>query len=172
MWGRLMPNLEISLFGPFAVHLDGEIVSHFESVKCRALLAYLAAEAGRPQARSKLAGLLWSNFPERSALRNLSQCLYSLRKTLKHPNCLEVDRQTLRLNPGPACQVDTLRLEQALAGFQCEGSSAVAGLQSAIDAARGPFLDGFTLDDNPEFETWVLYRREYHDYKMIQTWSV
>ena len=43
-----MAKLEISLFGPFQVLLNGAPVTQFESVKVRALLAYLAAEASHP----------------------------------------------------------------------------------------------------------------------------
>ena len=53
-----MAKLEIFLFGPFQVLLNGAPVTQFESAKVRALLAYLAAEADRPQRREALATLL------------------------------------------------------------------------------------------------------------------
>ena len=46
--GNRMPQLVLSLLGPFAVTLDGQPITTFESVKVRALLAYLAVEADRP----------------------------------------------------------------------------------------------------------------------------
>jgi DNA-binding SARP family transcriptional activator len=42
----------------------------------------LAVEADRPQRREKLVGLLWPDWPERSARQNLSQALYNLRAAI------------------------------------------------------------------------------------------
>jgi hypothetical protein len=53
-----MAKLEISLFGPFQVPLNSLPVIHLETVKVRALLVYLAAEAVHPQPRENLAALL------------------------------------------------------------------------------------------------------------------
>ena len=77
-----MPRLRLSFLGPFQVTLDGRLVSSFEADKVRALLAYLAVEAGRPTPREALAGLLWPDYPERSAHTNLSNALSSLRSIL------------------------------------------------------------------------------------------
>jgi DNA-binding SARP family transcriptional activator len=44
-------RLSLALLGSFAVTLDGQPVTTFESVKVRALLVYLAVEAGRSHAR-------------------------------------------------------------------------------------------------------------------------
>ncbi len=62
-----MAKLEISLFGPFQVLLNSSPVTQFESVKVRALLAYLAAEAIHPQPRESLAALLWPDWPQHLA---------------------------------------------------------------------------------------------------------
>jgi DNA-binding SARP family transcriptional activator len=62
-----MAKLEISLFGPFQVLLNSLPVTQFESVKVRALLAYLAAEAVHPQPRESLATQLWPNWPQHLA---------------------------------------------------------------------------------------------------------
>jgi len=43
-----MARLDIMLFGPFQLMLDGEPVAGIDSDKVRALLAYLALEADRP----------------------------------------------------------------------------------------------------------------------------
>jgi hypothetical protein len=64
------------------VTLDGEPATAFESDKVRALLAYLAVEADRPHRREKLIGLLWPDWPERSARQNLSQALCNLRAAI------------------------------------------------------------------------------------------
>ena len=63
-----MAHLSISVLGHPQVKLDGEPVTDFGSDKVRALLVFLAVEANQPHSREKLAGLLWPDFPERSAL--------------------------------------------------------------------------------------------------------
>ena len=59
-----MTQLAIRLLGPFEVALDGEPVTQFETLKTRALLAYLAAEARSPHRREALAEMLWPDRPE------------------------------------------------------------------------------------------------------------
>jgi DNA-binding SARP family transcriptional activator len=60
-------RLTLRLLGPPEVRLGGEPAVGSASDKVRALLYYLAVEAGRPHRRESLAGLLWSDDPERSA---------------------------------------------------------------------------------------------------------
>jgi DNA-binding SARP family transcriptional activator len=57
-------QLEIRLLGNFEVRLDGKPVTGFESIKVRALLAYLAAESHRSHRRDRLADLLWPDWPQ------------------------------------------------------------------------------------------------------------
>ena len=169
-------RLEIRLLGNFEARIDGKPVTGFESVKVRALLAYLAAEAGRPQPRTTLSGLLWPGYPQASANQSLRQALYSLRKALGDPDWLEADRQAVTLILGEGCQVDILELEQALAAVRgsltADGRpqiavGAVGRLRSAVEAYRGPFLDSFNLPDSPEFETWVLNRRQHEEHQVL-----
>ncbi len=77
-----MPKLELKFLGVFSVSHDSATVSSFESNKVRALLAYLAVEAGRPHARDTLAVLLWPDWPDSSARSNLRYALSDLRKTI------------------------------------------------------------------------------------------
>ncbi len=77
-----MASLRVNLFGPFEVSLDGQAVIGFDSDKVRALLAYLVVEADQPHRREKLAGLLWPDFPERSARTNLRRALSNLRMVI------------------------------------------------------------------------------------------
>jgi len=177
-----MPDLSISLFGVFEVHLDGVLITHFESAKVRALLAYLAAEAGRTHNRASLAGLLWPDWPEEAAQKNLRHTLYSLRKTLGDDKAstpgatplIQSDRQYTTFQPREDCQIDVLELEKALSrANQLTTTDSgrqfmVSGLRSAVELYRGPFLEGFSLGDSPAFEEWVLGRREHHRQQMLQ----
>ena len=76
-----MAHLSLSLIGPPEVLLNGVSVKGFQSDKVRALLIYLAVEADRPHRRETLAGLLWPNWPNAAARKNLSKVLYNLRQS-------------------------------------------------------------------------------------------
>ena len=97
-----MARLSIRLLGPFSVILDQEPVSDFESDKVRALLAYLATEPDRPHRREALAGLLWSERPERDARRNLRHALAKLRLAIGDcrdgADYLLISRKTIQFN--------------------------------------------------------------------------
>ncbi len=103
-------RLSLALLGGFEVTLDGHPVS-FESVKVRALLAYLAVEAGRSHARAFLAELLWPDLPAATALTYLRHVLGKLKEAIPdsvpgEPPFLLVTRETVALNPGADYRVD------------------------------------------------------------------
>ncbi|MBN1140120.1 MAG: AAA family ATPase [Anaerolineae bacterium] len=150
-----MLRLAVSLLGPFEVSLDGKAIAEFHSDKVRALLAYLAVEAGRPHRRETLAGLLWPDYPERSARTNLSNALSHLRTVLHDremvPPCLTVEREVIRFNAEGDHQIDVLAFETLVDSRQWE---------QAVALYRGSFLEGFSLADSPPFEQWTLVMRE------------
>ena len=74
--------LTLSLLGGLEVTRAGRPVTTFRREKVRALLVYLAVEAGRPHLRTSLAGLLWPDQRDPAARRNLSQTLVRLRQAL------------------------------------------------------------------------------------------
>ena len=80
--GGTMAHLSISCLGGFQVTLDAWPVTDNKSNKVRALLAYLAVEAERSHRREVLAGLLWPDWPNRSALSNLRYALSNLRRVI------------------------------------------------------------------------------------------
>ena len=73
-----MARLVLRQLGAPEVRLDNAPISGLASNKVRALLCYLAIENRRPHRRETLAGLLWPDYPERSARTNLSSALSSL----------------------------------------------------------------------------------------------
>ncbi len=156
-----MANLEIRLLGPFQVSLVGRTNVTFESSKVRALLAILAAEPGRPHQRDALTGLLWPDWPQKAALRNLVYALANLRKNIgdrqADPPFLLTSREAIQLNPSANVWVDVTEFEQ-LAAVSLE-----LHLQTPATALyRGNFLEGFSLGDSPAFEEWILSKREYY----------
>jgi predicted ATPase/DNA-binding SARP family transcriptional activator len=153
-----LSQLEIRLLGPFEVLLDGKPITGFESSKVRALLAYLAAEGHRPQRREHLAGLLWPDWPQKSAISNLRYALADLRKNIgdrqAQPPYLSISRETIQFNSESACRVD-------ISAFERSGSP--HGGQVPVEAVyRGEFLEGFSLSDSPAFEDWVRAKREFY----------
>jgi DNA-binding SARP family transcriptional activator len=97
-----MARLSLSMLGPLQVVLDGQPVTAFESSKVRALLAYLVLEANRPHPRDQLAGLLWPEWPDRSARNNLRYSLANLRAAIGdregEPSFLVISRETIQFN--------------------------------------------------------------------------
>ena len=94
-----MARLELATLGTLAFRLGGEPVAGLKTEKVRALLVYLAVENDRPHRRQSLAGLLWTDFPERKARTNLRHALANLRKALgedqNDPPFLLVERETI-----------------------------------------------------------------------------
>lgn len=169
-----MARLSLFLLGPFQATLDEQPITSFESVKVRALLAYLAVEADRPHRREQLAGLLWPEQPDRAALGNLRYALANLRQALgdtsaalsaSHtatPPFLLVTRDTIQFNPASDHWLDVADFGLRISELQ----SAIRNLQSAIELYRGRFLDGFSVD-SAAFEEWALLWRERIDRQVL-----
>lgn len=152
-----MARLSLSLLGPFQAELDERPVTGFESNKVRALLVYLAVENGRPHARQALAGLLWPDYPDRSALNNLRSALANLRQAIgdqqAQPPFLIISRDTIQFNSSSDHCLD-------LTSLQDLPDMPIEQLEQTISTFRGGFLEGFSLADSPPFEEWLLYKRE------------
>ena len=163
-----MASLSIFLLGPFQVTLDGLPVTGFESAKVKALLAYLVAEAERPHARETLAGLLWPDYPHRSALNNLRSALANLRQNIgdrqTQPPFLLISRTTLQFNTASDHSLD-------IAGLQNLPDLTIDQLEQTVAACRGTFLEGFSLGDSPPFEEWMLYKREQLNRQLLEAFQ-
>lgn len=158
-----MSRLNIRLLGPFEVVLDERTVTAFESDKVRALLAFLAAEAGQAHRRERLAGMLWPEMSESQARMNLRGALADLRQAIvdhrADPPFLEITRQTIQFNPSADSWVDVRAFEE-LTGAGAVRKQTVLQLEQAIPLYRGQFLQGFSIPDSASFEEWVTVSRE------------
>ena len=174
-----MAALTIKCLGNFQVTLDGKHISSFDLETTRALCAYLAVEQGKPQPRSYLAGLLWSDEPEERALHNLRQTRSSLRKALgdspSASHFILSDRDTIRFHPAADVWVDTAAFTRHLdAAFRCyqrqkgSGWLNIRHLQQAMALYTGPFLSQFHLSKSALFEEWALLTREKFNLQAIQ----
>jgi DNA-binding SARP family transcriptional activator len=121
----------------------------------RALLYRLAASEG-PIPRDHLSYLFWPDLPDIKARRNLTGLLAHLRRALPEPASLVATRDRVGLVDSRVwCDVrDFDRLVPAPVG-----RPSVGALRQAVDLYRGPFLDGFSLPECPEFEEWALQER-------------
>ncbi len=113
-----------------------------------ALLAVLAAARDAGASRDRLLGVLWPDRDEARARHALSQTLYSLKRVLG----IEV------VVAEPAIRLDPERVRSDLDDFR--DAIQRGEWDRAIDLYRGPFLDGFYLQDAPAFDQWVETERQ------------
>ncbi|MEO1653670.1 MAG: BTAD domain-containing putative transcriptional regulator, partial [Bacteroidota bacterium] len=126
------------------------------TLKSQALFIYLLVESIiQPEQkipREKLTDLLWPGMTLSSALQNLRQSLYQIRKALSQLDAHEgewivADRKTLSLHPEAPLALDVAPLL----------SAAAIPLHSLADLnpVENLFLDNFYIPDSPAFDAWV-----------------
>ena len=109
-----------------------------------AVLAVLAVCGDLGCTRERLVALLWPESDEARSQQGLRDALYAIRRALD-PDAVLSAARLLRLNPEVVVS-DVQTLAQALA----------AGRHAdAVREYAGPLLDGFHVDDAPEFERWL-----------------
>ena len=170
-----MVAFKLSLFGPFQAQLHSHLITHFESDKVRALLAYLAVEAGHTHRREALAGLLWPDRPDQVALTNLRHALSSLRKSIEDqqatPPFVLISPGMIRFNPESDFWLDVAEFDRLTAGCQTQATTnlqVIERLQHAVALYCGDFLEGFSLRDSSFFEEWILIQREHYRQAAVQ----
>ncbi|MBN1580661.1 MAG: bacterial transcriptional activator domain-containing protein, partial [Anaerolineae bacterium] len=175
-------RLTISLLGPFQARWDGQPIV-FRSDTMRALLAYLALEAGALHRRESLAALLWPDHESVTALTNLRQTLSRLARAIGNssvrPAFLRIDARTVRFDANSDCQLDVHTFEERIAQAQTHRHRrvevclpCVQSLRQATILYRGEFLSGLSLDGAPEFEQWTLVQREHFHTQALSALSV
>lgn len=163
-----MYRLDIRLFGPLDVTLDGHAVTEFRSKKVRALLAYLALAGNRPVARQQVATLLWGDYPDEQARKSLRTALTNLRQLFTPADAIDspylvVDRQTVQLNvDSQSCIVDVVRFDECLRNARVGASQSnnQALLDEAVTLWRDELMVDLTDVDSAEFEEWRLFQQE------------
>jgi DNA-binding SARP family transcriptional activator/tetratricopeptide (TPR) repeat protein len=172
--------MSISLLGQPKVSFEGRPL-RFRIRKALVLLCYLAAEGGS-HPRRELARLLWPQSDERHARTALRSALANLRKTLgedlardeeeiQENRFLITDGDLLGVGPrGIDLDLRTLESAVELARSEAPGGNEVDGavgrqdliahLEETLGVYRGEFMEGFSLEDAPEFELWLETERE------------
>ncbi len=166
-----MAKLTLRVLGEPEVLIGQVQVSSFESDKVRALLAYLAVEAGRAHRRETLAGLLWPDCPEQVARHNLSQALFNLRLALgdhtARPPYLLITRAAIQINRESDYWLDLDQFNAFYAAWEKDRSresgdpsNLLPQLEEMVQLYRGELLQQFYLEDSAEYEEWILVQRE------------
>lgn len=109
-----------------------------------ALLAWLALRPGRRATRDLIISVFWGGRGEERARNSLSDALSHLRRVLGR-NAIRTQAGDVLVDTETTLDVDALELiEAANAGEH----------QRVITLYGGPFLDGVSVDDAPDFDEW------------------
>ncbi len=141
-------DFRLRLLGTFALSSGGsEII--VPGLKPRALLAYLACNAGIPQSRDRLIGLLWGERFEEQARQSLRHALSALRGVLG-AKVVDTDRDLVQLErtfPSDVVQFEALIL-----------TTGPDRLREAVGLYQDDLLAGFSLREKP-FMDWLAAER-------------
>jgi predicted ATPase/DNA-binding SARP family transcriptional activator len=159
-----LTELVLHLLGGFQAKLDQVPITGFKTDKVRALLAYLVIESNRPHRRQALAGLFWPGYLESSARHSLRHALSNLRKALSDDRSatpyLLVEGETIQFNLSRTHWLD-VEAFRSLVDVEQAGMTTTQRLEGAMSLYQGGFLEGFSLKDCPDFDTWTaILRRE------------
>ncbi|MEW6393073.1 MULTISPECIES: transcriptional regulator [unclassified Afipia] len=153
--GRGDLSLQVQLLGALTISRNGAALKLPASRKVRALLAYLAL-APHAVPRSQLCELLW-DVPS-DPRGELRWCLSKLRSVVDEPDRPRVvtDGDTVAFDLTD-CFVDAVEIAQATQ----EGLDALPPerLRALSSLCHGEFLEGFEIDRNPAFNTWLTAQR-------------
>ncbi|HEY2538171.1 MAG TPA: BTAD domain-containing putative transcriptional regulator [Stellaceae bacterium] len=144
-------TLVIGLLGPLVIENDQRRLGKLPR-KARALMAYLAAQTGRPMSRERLSDLLWPYQGSEQARHSLRNCLLELRKALGENvgRYLVAEFANCRLQE---VDTDVNRFEQL------SRSQDRTELLTAAELYRGEFLADFVIDSEP-FQEWLASERD------------
>jgi DNA-binding SARP family transcriptional activator/TolB-like protein len=143
-------TLRIRNFGPVVLVKNGEILSGpGRQRRLLAILSVLSVAGERGMSRDKLLALLWSEGEPEKSRHALTQSLYHIRKAL--------GAEQIFL-PGTDLRLNSDVLTSDVADFQA--AIREARFADAADLYAGPFLDGFYLTGEPEFDFWVSAERD------------
>ena len=141
--------LRLTTFGGVALRQDGELHTGAASQKRRlALLVLLASSEGRPVRRDQLLAALWPEADGDHARHALRQALHAIQRALA-TDALFVGTDALELDPS-IISSDVQDFDRA---EQDQAHERMIGLY------KGPFLDGFHVNDAPGFERWAEVQR-------------
>ena len=175
---RVMPGLQIFLFGAPQILLDNEPIVLRISRRAQALLYFLALEK-KTHSRSHIASLFWPDLSDQHARKNLRNIVPELRALLGDYFIIESDSISLKVDGSYWLDVDEVRqifepplnlLELQNVPFAAKTISTEKVLRGAT-LYTGEFLLGFFIPDAPFYEEWVTTHREYHHHLVVSKLS-
>src|SRR5262249_17981104 len=151
--------IRIELFGGLRIFQTEQPVTSVNTNRLQSLLAYLVLHSDSPQSRERLAFLLWPESSESQARTNLRQLLYHLRRALPADcHLLTTDNQMAQWRRDPACAIDVLEFEAAVAqATKAEERGDLNGKREALQCAARLYQDELLPG---LFDEWLSPRRE------------
>jgi predicted ATPase/DNA-binding SARP family transcriptional activator len=150
------------LLGAPRGHIAGQDIQ-ITHRKPLALLAYLAVTQ-RPHTRESLATMFWPDSDMSRAHAYLRNALWQLGQSPFGP-WLAVDQDMIELSH--EVWVDRIEMRTLLAAVQAHRhpgsdlcSECFRTLVQVVDLYQGDFMEGFTLEDCPEFDTWQFFEAD------------
>ena len=143
--------LKLRLLGNATIQDDhGSLSGRAVQPRRLALLTLLALAPRRSLSREKLLAYLWPESDTEQGRHLLSVALYELRKALGEGTVV-------------TGRDDVTLVEAALAVDVDEFDSAIraGAFEQAVELYAGPLLDGFHINDAPDFERWLDAQREH-----------
>lgn len=151
----MIPSLHLYFLGPPQIKLNDQPIA-LDRRKMVALLAYLSVERGQHQ-RASLSSLLWADYEQAKAYKNLRQTLWEIQRTLGE-DWLETDRETIALNLKADVRLDVENFNSLVEKSRAESDPSLrtALLAESANLYRNHFLTGFSLKDAHPFNEWAF----------------
>jgi len=145
------------------VSRNGQIITHWHSLKGQSVFKYLVAHYGTPISKDVLMDVFWPDADPESARRNLHQAIYSLRQTMRRgePNFqpIQFENECYLLNPEIDLWLDSeVFARNAQEGRQLEASGRQDEADVAYQRAEELYLGDFLEEDL--YEDWTRPARE------------
>jgi DNA-binding SARP family transcriptional activator len=149
------PSLHLYFLGPPRIELNDQSIA-LNRRKIAALIAFLSIERGQHQ-RATLSSLLWPDYEQTKAYKNLRQTLWEIQRTLGE-DWLETDRETIGLNLKADVRLDVAKFNSLVETSRAEADPSLrsALLAESANLYRNHFLTGFSLKDAHPFNDWAF----------------
>lgn len=152
-------RLALNFLGPPQIFLHDQPIP-LERRKMVALLAFLAVEGGQHQ-RAALSALLWPDYEQSKAYKNLRQVLWEIQQAIGD-EWLTVRRESIGLNETAEIDLDVAHFNTLVeqSRSQADVSLRAPLLSDAAKRYRHHFLSGFSPKDAQPFDDWSFAEAE------------
>ncbi len=160
--GKKEPTIAAYFLGGVKIFCERQILTGFATQKSLGLLCYILDNHPDPVSRDKLMAIFWGETPEDQARYNLRFALWNIRKAAKireeEADLLLTSRNFCQINPEYKVFIDANEFASFKQSY--DARERIPHLEKVLDLYKGPFLDGFTLRNLPDWEEWLANRRE------------